>query len=117
MIFIQSMEYDLWSIISNGPLFSTKEVEKVIVSMPEAEWNDTDKRILQLNAKAKHNLYCSLDASEFNRISACDTAKEIWVKLEWTYEGTNQVEESKISMRFHKYVLFKMNPSEFKNES
>ena len=60
------------------------------------------------NAKAIHILYCALDVNEFNRISICEIAKEIWDKLEVTHEGTNQVKESKISMLAHKYELFKM---------
>ncbi|GAV91345.1 UBN2 domain-containing protein, partial [Cephalotus follicularis] len=41
--------------------------------------------------------------NEFNRISSCDSAKEMWDLLEVTYEGTNQVKESKISMLVHEY--------------
>ncbi len=33
------------------------------------------------------------------------TPKEIWDKLEATYEGSNQVEESKMNMLVHKYKL------------
>ena len=43
-------------------------------------------------------LYCALDSNEFDRISSCNLAKEIWDKLEATYEGSSQVEESKMSM-------------------
>lgn len=43
-------------------------------------------------------LYWVLDPNEFNRISTCETTKEIWDKIEITHEGTNQVKESKISM-------------------
>ena len=60
----------------------------------------------QLNDKAMNLLYCALDAQEFNKISSCISAKEIWDKLEVTYEGTNQVKETKISMLVHKYELF-----------
>ena len=52
--------------------------------------------MIQLNAKAKHTLYCALHPSEFNRISSCDTAKQIWDKLKVTHEGTNQVKQSRI---------------------
>ena len=38
---------------------------------------------------AKHPLICGLDSKEYKRISSCDSAKEIWDKLEVTYEGTN----------------------------
>jgi hypothetical protein len=57
-------------------------------------------------------LYCDLDANEFNRISACESAKEMWDKLEVTYEGTNQVKESKISRLVHEYELFCMKSKE-----
>ncbi|GAV92240.1 UBN2 domain-containing protein, partial [Cephalotus follicularis] len=50
--------------------------------------------------------------NEFNSISSCDTAKEMWDLLEVTYEGTNQVKESKISMLVHEYELFLMHDNE-----
>jgi hypothetical protein len=53
-------------------------------------------------------LYCALDANEFNRIFTCESAKEMWDKLGVTYEGTNQVKESKISRLVHEYELFCM---------
>ena len=57
-------------------------------------------------------LYFPLDPNEFNRISTCDTSKEIWDRLEVTHEGTNQVKESKISLLVHNYELFKMKEEE-----
>ncbi|GAV92659.1 UBN2 domain-containing protein, partial [Cephalotus follicularis] len=50
--------------------------------------------------------------NEFNRISSCDSAKQMWNLLEITYEGTNQVKESKISMLVHEYELFMMHDNE-----
>ena len=57
-------------------------------------------------------LYYALNVSEFNRISTCISAKEIWDRLEVTHEGTNQVKESKINMLVHKYELFQMEQNE-----
>ncbi|GAV69287.1 UBN2 domain-containing protein, partial [Cephalotus follicularis] len=71
-----------------------------------------DFRMLQLNSKAKHVLFCAVGPNEFNRISSCDKAKEMWDLLEVTYEGTNQVKESKISMLVHEYELFLMHDNE-----
>ena len=62
--------------------------------------------------KAINVLYCVLDINEFNRISTCNSVKEIWDRLEITHEGTNQVKESKISILVHKYELFKMEQNE-----
>ncbi|PKA66215.1 hypothetical protein AXF42_Ash006912 [Apostasia shenzhenica] len=71
-----------------------------------------EKKLTQLNAKALNHLQCGLSPSEFNRICTLLTAYEIWSKLEVTYEGTNQVKESKINMLIYDYELFEMNPEE-----
>ena len=73
-------------------------VNNISIPKPECEWDEYDERMAQLNAKAMNLLYCALSASEFNRISTCTFAKEIWDRLEITHEETNQVKESKISM-------------------
>ena len=78
----------------------------------ENEWDEVDKKMAQLNVKVMNILYCALDVNEFNRISVCTSAKEIWDRLEVTYEGTNQVKDSKINMLVHKYELFKMESNE-----
>ncbi|GAV80499.1 DUF4219 domain-containing protein [Cephalotus follicularis] len=77
-IFLQSLDYQLWHIIVNGPRMPTRTVEGVVSLKPEDEFNDNDFRILQLNSKAKHVLFCVIGPNEFNRISSCDTAKEMW---------------------------------------
>ena len=102
-IFIQALDYDMWSIIVNGPHTPTKIIDGEESTKPEKKWDEVDKKLAQLNAKAMNVLYCALDANEFNRISTCASAKEIWDRLEVTHEGTNQVKESKINMLVHKY--------------
>ncbi|XP_057985288.1 uncharacterized protein LOC131170241 [Hevea brasiliensis] len=42
----------------------------------------------------------------------CASAKEMWDKLEVTYEGTNQVKESKVNRLVREYELFEMKPRE-----
>ncbi|GAV65970.1 zf-CCHC domain-containing protein/DUF4219 domain-containing protein/UBN2 domain-containing protein [Cephalotus follicularis] len=111
-IFLQSLDYQLWHIIVNGPRMPTRTIEGVVSPKPENEYNDNDFRMLQLNYKAKHVSFCAVGPNEFNRISSCDSAKEMWDLLEVTYEGTNQVKESKISMLVHEYELFMMKNDE-----
>ena len=102
----------MWSIIVNGPHTPTKIIDGEESTKPEKEWDEVDKKLAQLNAKAMNVLYCALDANEFNRISTCASAKEIWDRLEVTHEGTNQVKETKINMLVHKYELFKIKHDE-----
>ncbi|GAV90817.1 zf-CCHC domain-containing protein/DUF4219 domain-containing protein/UBN2 domain-containing protein, partial [Cephalotus follicularis] len=111
-IFLQSLDYQLWHIIVNGPRMPTRTIEGVVSPKPKNEYNDTDFRMLQLNSKAKHVLFCAVGPNELNRISSCESAKEMWDLLEVTYECTNQVKESKISMLVHEYELFIMHDNE-----
>ena len=53
-------------------------------------------------------LICALDKTEYNRISHCNTAQEIWHTLEVTHEGTSQVKESRLAMFNNEYENFIM---------
>ena len=57
-------------------------------------------------------MFCSLDRNEFNRVSVCMSAYEIWKTLQVTHEGTSKVKQTKISMLTNQFQLFKMNPNE-----
>ena len=83
---------------------------------PQNEWTPLNVNDVQSNAKAIHTLYCALYLNEFNRISDCKMAKEIWDKFKVTHEGTSQVKESMISILVHKYELFKMETNEIISE-
>ncbi|GAV60589.1 DUF4219 domain-containing protein [Cephalotus follicularis] len=73
-IFLQSLDYQLWHIIVNGPRIPTRTIEGVVSPKPENEYNDNALRMLQLNSKAKHVLFYAVGPNEFNRISSCDSA-------------------------------------------
>ncbi|KAH9800792.1 hypothetical protein KPL71_000795 [Citrus sinensis] len=79
---------------------------------PSRDWNEFEKRKASLNSKAMNALFCALDKKEFHRVSSCESANEIWHKLEVVYEGTNQVKESKISRYTRQYELFQMEQNE-----
>ena len=59
---------------------------------------------------------CTLNGTDFNRLSSCTSVKEIWDKLVVTYEGTSQVKETKINILMHQYEMFKMKKEENINE-
>ena len=42
-----------------------------------SEWNESEKKVFALNAKAMNALFCVLDKNEFNCISICDAAFDI----------------------------------------
>ncbi|GAV64746.1 UBN2 domain-containing protein, partial [Cephalotus follicularis] len=96
----------------NGPEIPTKLVDGQRILKMNNEFNDHDCKLLQLNAKAKHGIFCALSPSEFNRVSSLNYAKEMWDRLIVTYEGTNQVKDTKINRLVHDYEFFTMLENE-----
>ncbi|XP_009781444.1 uncharacterized protein LOC142162375 [Nicotiana tabacum] len=64
--------------------------------------------VVQVKNKARNFLHNTISGEEYEKISSCDTAKEMWDKLEVTYEGTIKVKETHINMLVHDYELFSM---------
>jgi hypothetical protein len=101
--YIKGQDYLIWKIIVNGPHVPTKIVEEQEIPKQETEWNENDVKLIELNYKAMNCLYCAFDSKEFDEISSCNSAKEIWERLEATYEEASQ--ESKMSMLVHDHKL------------
>ncbi|KAH9782035.1 Integrase catalytic domain-containing protein [Citrus sinensis] len=112
-IYLQALDYEIWEVVCDGPFMPlTKNEIGEDIPKPSREWNELEKRKASLNSKAMNALFCVLDKKEFHRVSSCESANEIWHKLEVVYEGTNQVKESKISRYTRQYELFQMEQNE-----
>ncbi|XP_016200248.1 uncharacterized protein LOC107641266 [Arachis ipaensis] len=112
-IFIQSIDYNIWKIVVNGPKIPTKtSADGVVTPKEEAEWNDDGKKKVKLNDKAINLLHSAISFKEYRKVSRCKTAKEIWEKLQVTHEGTKQVKETRIDMLRKEYELFTMKDGE-----
>ncbi|MQM16954.1 hypothetical protein Taro_049917 [Colocasia esculenta] len=57
-------------------------------------------------------MQCAVHPKEYLRVSTCNSAKEMWDKLELIYEGTSEMRETKASMLTSKYEMFKMKHDE-----
>ncbi|KAH9685562.1 Integrase catalytic domain-containing protein [Citrus sinensis] len=112
-IYLQALDYEIWEVICDGPFMHTfKDEVGDDIPKPSSQWSELEKRKMSLNSKAINALFCALDKKEFHRVSSCESAQEIWNKLEVVYEGTNQVKESKISRYTRQYELFQMEQNE-----
>ncbi|KAH9649211.1 hypothetical protein KPL70_025897 [Citrus sinensis] len=112
-IYLQALDYEIWEVVCDGPFLPlTKNEFGEDIPKPSREWNELEKRKASLNSKAMNALFCALDKKEFHRVSSCESANEIWHKLQVVYEGTNQVKESKISRYTRQYELFQMEQNE-----
>ncbi|XP_072090534.1 uncharacterized protein [Arachis hypogaea] len=112
-IFVQSIDYNIWKIILNGPDVPTKQnADGEVVAKEDNEWTYEEKKKVELNAKAINLMHCAISFEEFRKVSRCKTAKEIWDKLRLTHEGTKQVRETRIDMLMKEYEMFSMKEEE-----
>ncbi|XP_009770978.1 uncharacterized protein LOC142176209 [Nicotiana tabacum] len=68
--------------------------------------------IVQVNANARNLLYNAINGEEYEKISSCDTTKEMWDKREVTYKGTIKMKETQINMLIHDYEILQMKEGE-----
>ncbi|XP_070031651.1 uncharacterized protein [Nicotiana tomentosiformis] len=107
-------DYELWDVIYDGAFVPTKDLSDPAVAIPKMrkEFNDVDRKAIEKNFRAKKILVCGISPNEYNRISACQSAKVIWEDLQTAHEGTTQVKQSKIDMLTTEYELFRMKDDE-----
>ncbi|XP_070034819.1 uncharacterized protein [Nicotiana tomentosiformis] len=112
--FIMAEDSELWDVICNGLFVPMKTVDEgtATVLKTRKEYNDADIKAIEKNFRAKKILVCGIRPDEYNRISACQSAKEIWEALQTAHEGTTQVKQSKIDMLTNEYELFRMKDDE-----
>jgi len=111
--YIQAEDYELWMLIKNGPLIPKriKEDGTTVMKKPE-EFDNSDFKMMEKNAKAEKLWYFGLGTDEYTRISECESAKDICKALQVAHEGTNQVKQSRIELIMRKYELFEMGDRE-----
>ena len=99
-IFMRAYDYEMWDVVLDDPYvpMKTKAGSEALEPKIRSEWTDLELKRVQVNYKVINTLHYALNPTEFNRISTCKTAKEIWDKLKVTHEGTSQVKESKIAL-------------------
>ena len=109
--YLQSLYLEVWKTILCGYFFHTKVVDENKIQKPLDKYDEEENKEFQLNSKAIYILVCSMDRIEYNIIFQCKTT-EVWRILEITYEGTNQVKDSKVRILANDYQMFKMKPNE-----
>ncbi|OMO76187.1 hypothetical protein CCACVL1_15893 [Corchorus capsularis] len=109
-VYMMSQDVELWKVVVQGLKLPTKEAEGAqMVPKTIDEWNETDTKLVQINAMAMHMLYCALDTNQFILIASCETAKEIWDKLETIYGGNKGAEQVRL---IRKFADLRMLPNE-----
>ncbi|XP_009804864.1 uncharacterized protein [Nicotiana sylvestris] len=111
-IFAKAYDVKVWRVIKKGnyplpaatpPLVDPKDIDSYTKEQME---------VVQVNNKTRNLLHNAISGEKYEKISSCDIAKEMWDKLEVTYEGTSKVKETYINMLVHDYELFSMKEGE-----
>ncbi|KAI0519582.1 hypothetical protein KFK09_007033 [Dendrobium nobile] len=110
--FLQSLDYRMWMLVQEGYTKPTRLVDGIRVDTPYADWTIEERDLAQLNAKCLNSFFCALKSEDYMRVSTCKSGKDIWDRLCITYEGTNEVKQSRLNILLHDYELFRMKPNE-----
>ena len=99
--FIEAQGIKIWQSIENG------------YKVPKTVPTDVGELVqYNNNSKAINHLLGAIDESIFNKVMNCPSAKEIWDKIQTTYEGDNKVKESKLQTYRGQFEQLRMNENE-----
>ena len=100
---MSAIDESVWDSIKNGYVKPTTA---------KSEWDKAAFALANANSKAVNAIFCGLSTDEFHRISHVETAKEAWMILETTYEGTKKVKDTKLQMLSTRFEELKMGDDE-----
>ena len=101
--FLQSLDKKVWQAVKIG---WTKPKEVL------ANWDDAKIKAANFNSRALNVLFSAITNEEFKKISSTKTAKEAWIILQTTYEGTKTVKDSKLQRLTSSFKEIKMEEDE-----
>lgn len=105
--FLMAEDSELCDIVLDGPHVLTIEIKEgeINKTVPkiQQQYNKADRRKIEKNYKVKKLLVYCISSEEYNKISAYESAKEIWNCLRNAHERTEQVKESKADMLTSQY--------------
>ena len=112
-VFLKSQDAFMWDIIQNGDFNPTKVAEDGSTDRkPIIEMTSDERHRYTLNSKAKLLLICALGKTQFDKVSDCDTAREMWNILVVAYEGTRKVKLARSAMLTIQFETFQMKEGE-----
>ena len=101
--FLQSLDEKVWQAVEIG---WTKPKEA------PANWDEAKIMAANFNSRALNALFSAVTNEEFKKVSSTETAKEAWIILQTTYEGTKAVKDSKFQRLTTSFEEIKMEDDE-----
>jgi hypothetical protein len=83
--YVQAQGFDVWKSVVDG------------YTTPTTPPPDRDRnKLSEKHSRDKNNILNGLYESVYNKVMLCDSAKEIWDKLQNIYEGDAKVKGAKL---------------------
>ena len=101
--FLQSLDENVWQAVEIG---WTKPKEA------STNWDDAKIKAANFNSRALNALFSAVSNEKFKKISSTETAKEAWIILQTTFEGTKVVKDSKFQRLNTSFKEIKMGEDE-----
>ncbi|XP_019257639.1 PREDICTED: uncharacterized protein LOC109235845 [Nicotiana attenuata] len=111
-IYTKAYDVKVWRVIKKRNYPLPAAAQPPVDPEDIDEYTDEQMPVVQVIDKERNLLYNAISGEEYDKISCCDTSKDMWDKLEFTYEGTDKVKETHINMLVHDYELFQMKYEE-----
>ena len=120
-LFLESIDNNMPDILQDGPYVPTQTVvvEAVVreglptipatvktIVKDKADWVDEDRRLANLDVKARNFIVQAIPKDLYHSIKMCSTAKKMWETLRIMYEGCSTSMESTITTLTRKYERF-----------
>ena len=97
--FLQSLDEKVWQAVEIG---WTKPKEVPI------DWDEAKIKVANFNSRALNFLFSVVTNEEFKKIFLTETAMEVWIILQTTYEGTKAIKDSKLKRLTTSFKEIKM---------
>ncbi|KAL2347310.1 hypothetical protein Fmac_001310 [Flemingia macrophylla] len=107
--FYDACHIDMWEVVKEGDYIPLGQDGEMI---PKTVWTDEQKQRYLLNSKARKSIMCALTEDEYTKVHSFKSAKQMWDTLVFTYKGSTEVKQNKLSLLARKYELFEMEDNE-----
>ncbi|XP_024965871.1 uncharacterized protein LOC112506077 [Cynara cardunculus var. scolymus] len=123
--FYEGLDLELYESILNGPFVPTTLIPGIpvvgdTVEVPARrvpklcrDWDDEDKKIVEVDQKAKRLLIMALPIEIFESLDACESAKDLWDQLANQLEGGIKMKKKRLAQCLNEYNSFQALPDEY----
>ena len=80
------------------------------------DWDEAKIKVANFNSRALNFLFSAVTNEKFKKISLTETAMEVWIILQTTYEGTKAIKDLKLQRLTTSFEEIKMVEDELFDE-